>query len=74
MSVQTYNSNRKGNSVIIYGQDGNEAARVIYSPDKPLKSGATVWIETKGIVEVEPTEDQSARCIRIGDQKQAVRT
>jgi hypothetical protein len=43
--------NNYANEVIIYGQDGEEAARVIYSPDKPLSCGAKVWIETNGRVE-----------------------
>lgn len=52
LSVKTYNSNEYGNEVIIYGQDGKEAARVLYHPDNPLSCGATVWIESKGDVEV----------------------
>lgn len=27
-------------------EDGNVVAKIIYSPDKPLSCGATVWIET----------------------------
>ncbi len=30
---------------MIFGQDGLPAARLIYSPEKPLSCGARVWIE-----------------------------
>lgn len=53
LTVKTYKSNEYGHSVIIYGQDGKEAARVMYSPNNPLSCGARVWIETSGIVEVD---------------------
>ena len=46
LTCKTYKSNTYAHSVIIYGQDGKESARVIYSPDKPLSCGAKVWIET----------------------------
>jgi hypothetical protein len=48
ITCKTYKSNEYANEVIIYGQDGKEAARIIYSPDKPLSCGAKVWIETFG--------------------------
>lgn len=51
LTCKTYKSNDYANEAIIYGQDGLEAARVIYSPDKPLSCGAKVWIETKNRVE-----------------------
>ena len=51
LTVKTYKSNDYAHEVIIYGQDGNEAARVIYRPDKPLSCGAHVWIESTGKVE-----------------------
>ena len=51
LTVKTYKSNDYAHEVIIYGQDGKEAARVIYRPDKPLSCGARVWIETTGRVE-----------------------
>lgn len=50
ITCKTYKSNEYANEVIIYGQDGKEAARIIYSPDKPLSCGAKVWIETFGKV------------------------
>ncbi|HUU86959.1 MAG TPA: hypothetical protein VMX17_04310 [Candidatus Glassbacteria bacterium] len=48
ITCKTYKSNEYANEVIIYGQDGKEAARIVYSPDKPLSCGAKVWIETYG--------------------------
>ncbi len=39
--------NHYAHEVIIFGQDGLEAARVIYRPDSPLGCGAHVWVETK---------------------------
>lgn len=52
LTCKTYKSNDYGHEAIIYGQDGLEAARVIYSPDKPLSCGAKVWIETTNKVDV----------------------
>jgi len=37
---------------VIYDQDGREAARVVYSPDKPLSCGAKVWVETQNKVKL----------------------
>ena len=51
LTVKTYKSNEYAHEAIIYGQDGKEAARVIYRPDKPLSCGAHVWIESTGRVE-----------------------
>jgi len=50
LTVKTYKTNLYCHEVIIYGQDGKEAARVVYSPDKPLSCGARVWIETQNEV------------------------
>ena len=52
LTVKDYQSNTYGHEVIIYGQDGLEAARVVYRPDQPLNCGARVWIETHGEVDV----------------------
>lgn len=52
ITCKTYKSNEYAHEVIICGQDGIEAARVVYSPDKPLSCGAKVWIETQNKVEV----------------------
>ena len=51
ITCKTYKENVYANEVIIYGQDGKEAAKIIYSPNKPLSCGAKVWIETYGKVE-----------------------
>lgn len=50
LTAKTYKDNHYGHEVIIYGQDGLEAARVLYRPDKPLSCGAKVWIETENKV------------------------
>lgn len=52
LTCKTYKENTYAHEAIIYGQDGKEAARVIYSPDKPLSCGAKVWIETNNKVEI----------------------
>lgn len=39
--------NQRANEVFIYGP-----SRVVYSPDKPLSCGATVWVETTAPVVV----------------------
>lgn len=51
LTCKTYKSNEYAHTAIIYGQDGMEAARVVYSPDKPLSCGAKVWIETMNLVD-----------------------
>lgn len=47
LTCKTYKENRLGHSVRINGP-----SVVVYSPDKPLPCGATVWIETDADVEV----------------------
>ena len=37
---------------IIYGQDGKEAARIVFRPNSPLPPGISCWIETQGEVEL----------------------
>jgi len=51
ITCKTYKENNYANEAIIYGQDGKEAARIIYRPNNPLSCGAKVWIETYGNVE-----------------------
>lgn len=51
LTVKTYKSNDYCKEVVIFGQDGKEAARVVYRPDEPLNCGAHVWIETQNEVE-----------------------
>jgi hypothetical protein len=43
--------------VVIFGQDGLEAARIIYSPETPLSCGAKVWIETFNNVHIKDAMD-----------------
>ena len=45
ITIKTYRDNVRahGASIVVGGE---VVARVIYSPDKPLSCGATVWIET----------------------------
>jgi len=50
LTCKTYKTNDYAHEALIYGQDGEIAARVIYSPDKPLSCGAKVWIETQNKV------------------------
>jgi hypothetical protein len=52
LTVKTYKSTDYASEVIIYGQDGLEAARVVYSPDKPLSCGAHVWVSSENRVEI----------------------
>jgi hypothetical protein len=53
ITVKDYKSNRYASNVSIRDSEGNEVARVVYSPDKPLSCGARVWIETELAVEEE---------------------
>lgn len=46
LTCKTYKNNQYAHEVVIYGQDGLEAARVIYRPENALSCGARVWIET----------------------------
>ncbi len=46
LTCKTYKTNDYANEVVIYGRDGIEAARIVYSKDNPLSCGARVWIET----------------------------
>ena len=50
LTCKTYKANDYAHEVLIYGQDDKIAAKVIYSPDKPLSCGARVWIETQNKV------------------------
>jgi hypothetical protein len=52
LTVKTYKDNRYADDAIIRDADGNEVARVIYRPHKPLSCGAHCWIETQLTVEV----------------------
>ena len=52
LTAKTYKSNDYAHEVIIRDKDGNEVARVVYRPHKPLSCGARCWIETTGEVEL----------------------
>ena len=52
ITCKTYKDNRYASDLIIKDDSGNEVARVIYSPDKPLSCGAKVWIETNNEIEI----------------------
>jgi len=51
LTCKTYKENIYAHEAIIRDAAGNEVARVIYRPDKPLSCGAHVWIETQLEVE-----------------------
>ena len=52
LTVKTYKENDYAREAIIKDDDGNEVARVVYRPHKPLSCGARCWIETQNSVEV----------------------
>lgn len=52
LTVKTYKDNRYAKEAIIRDAEGNEVARVVYRPHKPLSCGAHCWIETQLDVEV----------------------
>ena len=46
LTVKTYKDNTYAhNEAIIKTKDGEEIARVVYQPHKPLSCGARVWVE-----------------------------
>jgi hypothetical protein len=45
ISVKSSRGNQYASTVVIHGP-----SRIVYSPDKPLSCGATVWIETESEV------------------------
>ena len=47
LTVKTYKTNQYTSDAVILGPDGQEVARVVYRPDKPLSCGARGWIETE---------------------------
>ena len=44
---------RSGHKVIRTNSITVKTGTFVYSPDKPLKCGATVWFETNGLIEYE---------------------
>lgn len=61
LTVKTYKDNKYAHEAIILDKEGNEVARVVYRPDKPLSCGAVCWIETKNEVRLvnEPSDSLS---------------
>lgn len=59
ITCKTYKSNVYGHEAVIYDNAGNEVARVVYRPEKPLSCGAQVWIETTNKVEVRTKDGDS---------------
>ena len=57
LTVKSYKSNYYASSVVIYDSEGNEAARVVYRPDKPLSCGAHCWIETRNEIGIDVREE-----------------
>ena len=56
ITVKDYLRNRYGHEAIIRDINGDEVARVVYRPSRPLSCGARVWIETQCEVIVERLE------------------
>jgi len=50
LTVKTYKTNKYAHGAVILDDRGNEVARIMYSPDKPLPCGAKCWIETQNKV------------------------
>ena len=40
ITCKTYKDNTYGHSVSVMDKDGQEACKIVYSPDKPLSCGA----------------------------------
>lgn len=59
ITVKTYKDNTYCHEAIIRDEDGNQIAKVVYSPDKPLSCGARVWIETHNPVDIIVHHDNS---------------
>jgi len=50
LTIKTYKENKYAHEAIICDDDGNEVARIVYRPHKPLSCGARCWIETQNKV------------------------
>jgi|TARA_B100000519_G_scaffold203256_1_gene225144 hypothetical protein len=51
LTVKNYKQNRYAHEVVIKA-NGDEVARIVYRPHKPLSCGARCWIETTQEVEL----------------------
>jgi len=58
LTCKTYKSNTYAHEAVIVNDAGEEVARVVYRPDRPLSCGAHVWIETQLTVQT-ITRDKS---------------
>lgn len=47
LTCKTYNENIKAHEIVLYNDENEEVARVVYKPKDPLSCGARVWIETR---------------------------
>ena len=61
LTVKTYEDNRYAHEAIILDDEGNEVARVVYRPHKPLSCGARCWIETRQPVETRTVTGASSQ-------------
>jgi len=52
ITVKTYRENRYADEVVILDSRGEEVARVVYRPHRPLSCGARCWVETNGEVRI----------------------
>ena len=60
LTIKTYKNNTYAHEAVIVDDEGNEVARVVYSPHKPLSCGARCWIETKYGVEPVTHDDPTS--------------
>lgn len=54
LTIKTYKTNVYAHEAVILDDRGEEVAKVVYDPDKPLSCGARCWIETKNEVVTDP--------------------
>lgn len=47
ITAKNYKKNEKGFGAEIFDKNGNIVAKIVYSPNKPLKCGARCWVETE---------------------------
>lgn len=72
LTVKNRGGNLYGHEAVITDDLGNEIARVVYRPDKPLSCGARVWIETLYNVDVVLNyggeDDEEDAGLEVGDE------
>jgi len=63
ITVKRGKTNRYGFEAVIRDAEGQEVARVVYRPEKPLSCGAVLWVESELDVEViTELRSQNQRC------------